>query len=86
MHDRCNGRDSQIGDPPTRTTRTIHYDADNNITGGYIGTSIPGAHTVNLGPLFDRARHLSELERQAAALMVLIDAASTHPWGEPRTT
>jgi hypothetical protein len=73
-------------DPPARTTRTIHYDANNNITGGYIGTSIPGAHTVNLGPLFDRARHLSELERQAAALMVLIDAASTHPWGEPRTT
>lgn len=73
-------------DPPARTARTIHYDANNNITGGHIGTSIPGAHTVNLGPLFDRARHLSDLERQAAGLLVCIDAVPAHPWGGSRTS
>ena len=44
-------------DPPSKTTKTIGQDPAGNIS-GYIGTSIAGADTVNLNPLFDRARRL----------------------------
>jgi hypothetical protein len=72
-------------DPPTRTTKTIDVDAAGNIT-GYIGTSIPGTGTVNLGPLFDRQHRLDEIEAQRASLLNRIDALPPHPWGKSRTS
>jgi hypothetical protein len=72
--------------PPAKTSKTIHHDPANNITGGYIGTSIPGVRTVNLDPLFDRARRLAEMERQGADLIGRIDALPPHPWGSSRTS
>ena len=72
-------------DPPAKTSKTIHYGANNNITGGYIGTSIAGVRTVNLDPLFDRARRLAELERQGADLLQRIEVLPPHPWGQSRT-
>jgi hypothetical protein len=73
-------------EPPAKTAKTIHRDAAGNIIGGYIGTSIPGARTVNLDPLFDRARRLAEEERLAAALSKRIDELPPHPWGASRTS
>ena len=72
-------------DPPTRTTKTTDVDAAGNIT-GYIGTSIPGTGTVNLGPLFDRQHRLDEIEAQRASLLNRIDALPPHPWGKSRTS
>ena len=72
-------------DPPARTTKTIGQDAAGNIS-GYIGTSIPGAGTVNLDPLFDRQRRLDEIESQRADLLNRIDALPPHPWGKSRTS
>ena len=78
----------QIGglsaDPPAKTSKTIQHGGPNGIS-GYIGTSIPGTRSVNLDPLFDRARRLDEMERQGADLLARIDALSPHPWGKPRT-
>jgi hypothetical protein len=71
-------------DPPTKTVKTISRSGPNGVT-GYIGTSLPGARSVNLDPLFDRARRLSELERQSADLLTRIDALAAHPWGKSRT-
>ena len=71
-------------DPPAKTTKTIGQDAAGNIR-GYIGTSIPGARTVNLGPLFDRSRRLAEIEGQRTGLLDRIDALPPHPWGNSRT-
>jgi hypothetical protein len=59
-------------DPPARTTETIERDAAGNIS-GYIGTSIPGAGTVNLDPLLDRQRRLAEIETQRTSLLNRID-------------
>jgi hypothetical protein len=72
-------------DPPARTTKTIDVDAAGNIT-GYIGTSILGTGTVNLGPLFDRQHRLDEIEAQWASLLNRIDALPPHPWGKSRTS
>jgi hypothetical protein len=71
-------------DPPARTARTIEHDAAGNIT-GHIGTSIPGAGHVSLGPLFDRQHRLEEIETQRASLLKQVDALSQHPWGDSRT-
>jgi hypothetical protein len=71
-------------DPPARTERTIEHDAAGNIT-GHIGTSIPGAGHVSLGPLFDRQHRLEEIETQRASLLKQVDALSQHPWGNSRT-
>ena len=72
-------------DPPSKTTKTIHYDASGTIS-GYIGTSIPGAGKVNLDPLFDRQHRLDEIETQRTRLLNQIDALPPHPWGKSRTT
>ncbi len=48
-------------------------------------TSIPGAGTVNLDPLFDRSHRLAEIEVQRASLLSRIDALPPHPWGKTRT-
>jgi hypothetical protein len=71
-------------DPPTRTTKTIDVDPQGKIS-GYIGTSIPGAGTVNLDPLLDRQHRLGEIEAQRASLLIQIDALGKHPWGNSRT-
>jgi hypothetical protein len=71
-------------DPPPKTTKTIGQDAEGNFHGS-IGTSIPGAGTVNLGPLFDRRHRLAEVEGQGAGLLNRIDALPLHPWGYSRT-
>jgi hypothetical protein len=71
-------------DPPTRTTKTISVDPAGNIS-GYIGTSIPGAGTVNLEPLFDRQHRLQEIENQRTDLLARVDALPKHPWGKSRT-
>jgi hypothetical protein len=63
---------------------TIGQDAAGSIR-GYIGTSIPGASTVNLAPLFDRSRRLAEIEAQRSSLLGRIDAQPAHPWGKSRT-
>jgi hypothetical protein len=62
-------------DPPARTTKTVS---------GYIGTSIPGAGTVNLDPLFDRQHRLAEIEARRAGLLQQIDDLPPHPWGKAR--
>lgn len=72
-------------DPPLKTTKTIDRDAEGNFHGS-IGTSIPGARTVNLGPLFDRHRRLAEIESQRTCLLNRIDALAAHPWGHSRTS
>jgi hypothetical protein len=59
-------------DPPPKITTTISRDADSN--GGYIGTSIPGAGSVNLHPLLTRQRQLAEIETQRTDLLEQIDA------------
>jgi len=71
-------------DPPIRTTRTISTDAGGKISGS-IGTSIPGAGSVNLDPLFDRQHRLDDIEAQRADLLNRIDALKPHPWGTSRT-
>lgn len=71
-------------DPPVKTTKTIRVDPAGTIS-GYIGTSIPGAGTVNLGPLFDRQVRLAKIEAQRASLVNSIDALPPHPWGKSRT-
>ena len=71
-------------DPPSRTTKTIGRDAAGSIR-GYIGTSIPGAGTVNLDPLLDRGHRLAEIEVQRTSLLGRIDALAPHPWGKSRT-
>jgi len=70
-------------DPPARTTKTVNRDAAGNIS-GYIGSSIPGAGTVNLNPLFDRQHRLDEIEAQRVSLLKRIDALPPHPWGKSR--
>jgi hypothetical protein len=70
--------------PPTKTTKKIEHDAAGSIT-GRIGTSIPGASHVSLGPLFDRQHRLAEIEAQRASLLSQIDALPAHPWGKSRT-
>ena len=75
---------SLSADPPSRTTMTIGQDAAGNVR-GYIGTSIPGASTVSLAPLFDRGRRLAEIEVRRSSLLGRIDALSAHPWGKSRT-
>jgi hypothetical protein len=77
---------SLSADPPAKVSKTVHHDAAGNVIGGYIGTSVPGARTVNLDPLFDRARRLTEMESQEADLLARIDALPPHPWGRSRTT
>jgi hypothetical protein len=71
-------------DPPAKTTMTIGQDADGN-TRGYIGTSIPGAGTVSLDPLFDRCRRLHDIESQRSGLLGQINALPPHPWGKSRS-
>jgi hypothetical protein len=71
-------------DPPTRTTKTISTDPAGKIS-GYIGTSIPGAGSVNLDPLLDRQHRLDDIEAQRADLLNRIDALKQHPWGTSRT-
>lgn len=71
-------------DPPSKTTKTIGQDPAGNIS-GYIGTTIAGADTVNLNPLFDRARRLKEIETQRTRLFDRIEALPPHPWGKSRT-
>ncbi len=75
---------SLSADPPSRTTKTIGRDAAGSIR-GCIGTSIPGADTVNLDPLFDRGHRLAEIEVQRTSLLSRIDALVAHPWGKSRT-
>jgi len=72
-------------EPPAKTTLTIDHDADGNPS-GYIGTSIPGARQVNLEPLFDRARRLTQLEDLGAELLDHANALAAHPWGKSRTS
>lgn len=72
-------------DPPVKTAKAIVQDAQGNIR-GYIGTSIPGAGTVNLDPLFDRWHRLTDLRSQQTGLLRRIDALPPHPWGKSRTS
>ena len=71
-------------EPPPKTTKTIGKDAEGNFH-GYIGTSIPGARKVNLGPLFDRYHRLVNIESRRAGLLARVDALPPHPWGNSRT-
>jgi hypothetical protein len=72
-------------DPPDKTPLTVHRDIDGNITGGHIGTRIPGTRTVDLSPLLNRVSRLAEIERQAGDLLSRVEALPAHPWGRPRT-
>jgi hypothetical protein len=72
-------------DPPTRTTRTVDQAVDGHTT-GQIGTGIPGTRTINLGPLFDRAGRLAELDRQRTELDRRLTGLPQHPWAKIRTT
>jgi hypothetical protein len=71
-------------EPLAKTTPTITYEGD-RATGGFIGTSIPGARNVNLKPLFDRGARLADLEGQRCELLNRLNALSDHPWGTSRT-
>jgi len=47
---------------------------------GTIRTSIPGADTVDLQPLFDRAARLAELALEGRALAAQLEQLKDHPW------
>jgi hypothetical protein len=73
-------------DPPSKTTRTVEQPgADGRVT-GQIGTGIPGTRTVNLGPLFDRAGRLAELDRQRTGLDQRLAGLPQHPWAKIHTS
>lgn len=72
-------------EPLTKTAPTITYEGDRAV-GGFIGTSIPGAHSVNLRPLFDRGARLNDLELRRRDLLNQLNAIPAHPWGTSRTT
>jgi hypothetical protein len=71
-------------DPLIKTPKTIVVDPAGTISGS-IGTSIPGAGTVNLDPLFDRQNRLERIEAQRADLLDRIEHLPDHPWGKSRT-
>ncbi len=58
-------------DPPAKTN-TVSIDPAGTIS-GYIGTSIQGAGTVSLDPLFDRQHRLEQIEAQQASLFARIE-------------
>jgi hypothetical protein len=71
-------------DPPAKTLTTM-TNTDGNVS-GHIGTSIPGARPVSLGPLLDRCRRLADLEARRAELLHKIETLPPHPWGKSRTS
>jgi hypothetical protein len=72
-------------EPLTKAAPRITYEGDRAV-GGFIGTSIPGAHSVNLRPLFDRGARLNDLELRRRELLTQLNAVPAHPWGTSRTT
>lgn len=72
------------GDQPAKVAPTFGYDNQGRPS-GRIGTSIPGADTVDLKPLFDRAERLADLDTQRDNLAVRLHALANHPWSTHRT-
>ena len=70
-------------DPPPKTTRSIQH-ADGHLS-GQVGTGIPGARVINLGPLLDRVGRLTDLDRQRTELHQRLIALPRHPWAKFRT-
>jgi hypothetical protein len=70
-------------DPPARTTKTISVGPAGNIS-GYIGTSILGAGTISLNPLFDRQYRLDDIEAQRINLLARIDGLPPPLYGKVR--
>lgn len=78
---------SLTGDQPVKVPPTFGYhDHEHGRPYGRIGTSIPGADTVDLKPLFDRAHRQAELDAQRADLATRLQALTDHPWSTHRTT
>lgn len=73
------------GDQPAKIAPTFEVD-DQGRPYGRIGTSIPGADTLDLKPLFDRAHRQADLETQRATLADRLQALTPHPWSTHRTT
>ena len=69
---------------PMKIAPTFGYD-DHGRPHGRIGTSIPGADTVDLKPLFDRANRLADLDTGRAGLAVRLQSHPDHPWSTHRT-
>ena len=72
------------GDQPAKVAPTFGYD-DHGRLYGRIGTSIPGADTVDLKALFDRAGRLADLDTQRDGLANRLQALANHPWPTHRT-
>ncbi len=73
------------GDQPVKVAPTFGYD-DHGRPYGRNGTTIPGADTVDLRCLFDRANRLADLDNQRAGLSTRLQALPDHPWSTHRTT
>lgn len=73
------------GEQPVKVTPTLGYD-EHGRPYGRIGTSIPGADTVDLKALFDRADRLADLNNQRTTQNARLQALTSHPWSTHRTT
>lgn len=68
------------GEPLQPTAKTFETD-EHRVTRGQIGTSLPGARVVDLGPLVDRVRRLTALDDRRGELLEWIQNLPEHPWG-----
>lgn len=73
------------GEQPVKVAPTFGYD-EHGRPYGRIGTSIPGADTVDLKALFDRADRLADLDIQRTTQDSRLQALTNHPWSTHRTT
>lgn len=72
------------GDQPVKIPPTFGYD-DHSQPIGRVGTSIPGADTVDLKTLFDRINRLKDLDTQSARHTQRLHTLTNHPWSTHRT-
>ena len=73
------------GDQPIKVPPTFGYDQHGHAF-GRIGTSIPGADTVDLKALFDRINRMVDLDTQRVTQADRLRALANHPWSTHRTT
>lgn len=73
-----------VGDEPAKTAPTFGFD-DHGRPYGRVGTSIPGADTIDLKPLFDRANRQADLDTQRTDLTTRLQTLPDHPWSTHRT-
>ena len=72
------------GDQPIKVPPTFGYDQHGHAF-GRIGTSIPGADTVDLKALFDRINRMVDLDTQRVTQADRLRALANHPWSTHRT-